>query len=365
MEKISIVSTIYNKAPWLERFFDTILKQTYQNIEVIAVNNASTDNSSEIIDMYASKDPRVKVVQIGVNNGPSNGFKAGINAVSGSYFTIIDADDYIDVDYIEKLYFAIKDEDADVSMCVNDMVWDNGRKIHKPWPKNDKYVIEGELAKKLPSQMLNELSDNYFGHYMPEIGAVWCKMYKTDFIRENNINFEDNYWIWCDFVFHLSVMKRVKKLVYITTTCYHFYQSDNSVTRSNHFQPQYLERVLLAMNKIYEGCQDIMTKELEMASNRFYLRRIYDVASFYYSFYPSVVSSKELNGVVQVLLNSPGGQQLSRTKAIPQKTLLDRIMLYALLHNQTIKMFRYLKLKTIPRRSLSYIYRLITKKNNN
>lgn len=359
MDKISIVSTIYNKGPWLERFFETILNQTYQNLEIVAVNNAATDNSLEIIAKFAAKDSRVKVVQIDKNNGPSNGYKAGINAVTGEYFTFIDADDYIDSDYIEKLYNAIKNEDADVSMCVNDLVWDSGKKWHKQWPSEKKYVIEGDSVKKLPMQMLDELSKDYYGFYMPEIGAAWCKMYKTSFIKNNQLNFESNYWIWCDFVFNLFVMKKVKKMVYITTTCYHFYQSEDSVTRPSNMQIEQKNRVLMAMEKIYEGCKDIMTPELEKASNRFYFNRIRDIANNYFSFVPNVLAAEDFNSIVHEMVTSPGGKQLLSSKYLPEMSLGEKIYMYAFKHSKTLLACKIIRLYTMPRRIASKLYRLL------
>ncbi len=358
MDKISIVSTIYNKGPWLERFFDTILNQTYQNIEIVAVNNASTDDSLEIVEKYAAKDSRVKVVQIEVNNGPSNGFKAGINAVTGEYFTIIDADDYIDTDYIEKLYSAIKSEDADVSMCVNDLIWDNGRRRHKQWPKEKKYVIEGGSVIKLPMQMLDELSDDYLGFHMPEIGAVWCKMYKTSFIKDNHLNFENNFWIWCDFVFNLYVMKKVRKMVYITTTCYHFYQSEDSLTRPKDMQIEQKKRVLMAMGKIFEGCKDIMTPELEKASNRFYFNLIRYIANYFFNFVPDVLPAVDFNSIVHEMVASPGGKQLFSSNNLPKMSFREKLFMYAYKHSKTILVYKLDRCYLMTRSIASKLYRL-------
>lgn len=362
MEKISIVSTIYNKGPWLERFFETILSQTYQNIEVVAVDNAATDNSLEIIERYASKDLRVRIVRIEKNNGPSNGFRAGLDAITGDYFTIIDADDYIDPDYIEKLYNAIKSENADVSMCVNDLVWDSGKRWHKQWPDKEKIVIDGDLVKRLPMQLLDELSDKYFGFYMPEIGAVWCKMYRTSFIRENNLNFEKDYWIWCDFVFNFDVMKKVQKLVYINTACYHFYQSEDSITRPKNMQRELKNRFLMAMNKIYDMSIEIMNPNLERASNRFYLNQIIGITNYYYGYYPKEVSIDDINSIIYDTINSNCAKQLFSSNFLPKLTLYESFFVFLSRRSKTIIALRLNKILVMPRRIASKVYRWL--KNN-
>ena len=75
----------------------------------------------------------------------------------------------MDDDYIEKLYYAVNEEKADLSVCVNDIVFPSSPSIHKEWPKASKNIIEGEQVKLLPCQILDELSDKYFGFHMPEL----------------------------------------------------------------------------------------------------------------------------------------------------------------------------------------------------
>ena len=100
---ISIVIPVYNVEAYLERCLDSVLAQTYQNLEIILVDDGSTDSSTQVVDRYAHKDSRVVVIHQ-TNGGLSNARNHGINVANGEYLTFIDSDDYVATDYVEYLY---------------------------------------------------------------------------------------------------------------------------------------------------------------------------------------------------------------------------------------------------------------------
>ena len=347
--KVSIISTIYNKAPWLDRLFKSILEQSFTDFEYIAVNNASTDESRSIMQKYAELDNRIKIIDIAKNIGPSNGFATGIDNIKGEYFTIIDADDYVDGDYIEKLVSAIEETQADASMCVNDMVWDDGTVKHKKWPEAKLNIIDSDMSKRLPCQLLDELSNKYFGFYMPEIGAVWNIMYKTALVKESKINFETPVWIWTDFVFNMRVIKQIKNLAYINTTVYHFYQAPNSVTRQAKFNARFIEHVCIAMQRIYEETQEILTDELITASNVFYAKRLNDIIGQYVKYLNNGVSVGMIKEAAQFVLQQNAIRQLCTNGNKSALTLKERLLVYSLNHGLIVpySILRYFKEKLI------------------
>ena len=100
---ISIIIPIYNVEKYMEKCLNSVVNQTYNNIEIILIDDGSKDKSREICDNYAKKDNRIKVVHK-ENNGVSSARNTGIDMSKGKYITFIDSDDYIDTDYIETLY---------------------------------------------------------------------------------------------------------------------------------------------------------------------------------------------------------------------------------------------------------------------
>ena len=310
MKKVTIALTVYNKAPWLDRTFHALMNQTYKNIEILVIDNASTDDSPAIIKKYAEQDSRIRVIRIEKNIGPSNGFATGYRNATGYYVGSIDADDIIELNYVEALYHAIDDEQADMAMCINDRVWDDGYSDHKPWPEKNKNVVEGDDVKKLPLQLLDEWSTDYYGYHFTELGVEWGKLYRTELLREHNIEYDKDLWIWCDHVFNLHVLQHVKKVVYIKDTCYHFYQDNESVTRLKGYSTRLMDHSEKALSKMYEASKDLTTDGLEAALNCFRYRLLWNAYYFAITYFPGTVKYKDIIGVLDRMGSHPEIQKL-------------------------------------------------------
>lgn len=116
MPEISIIVPVYNVEKYLKKCIDSIISQTYKNIEIILIDDGSTDKSGEICDEYASNDNRIIVVHK-ENGGLSSARNAGIDMAQGKYLGFVDSDDYIEKDMYETLYKNLVDNDADISVC--------------------------------------------------------------------------------------------------------------------------------------------------------------------------------------------------------------------------------------------------------
>ena len=114
-EKITVIVPVYNVENYLNKCLDSILKQTYQNLEIIVVNDGSTDNSGTICQEYAQKDNRIVYIEK-ENGGLSDARNAGLDRTTGSYITFVDSDDWIEQDYVETLYKKIVEYQADIAV---------------------------------------------------------------------------------------------------------------------------------------------------------------------------------------------------------------------------------------------------------
>lgn len=114
-ELITLVIPIYNIENYLGRCLDSVINQTYKDLEIILVNDGSTDNSLEICESYAKEDSRIKIINKN-NGGLSSARNVGLDACKGDYVTFIDSDDWVSLDYIEILYKNIIDNNADISI---------------------------------------------------------------------------------------------------------------------------------------------------------------------------------------------------------------------------------------------------------
>ena len=115
-ELVSIVVPVHNVECYIERCLKSIRQQTYRNLEIILIDDGSTDNSGKICDKYAKIDKRITVIHR-KNLGPSGARNIGIEIANGVYIAFLDADDFIRIDYIEILYRLIKHNDAEIAIC--------------------------------------------------------------------------------------------------------------------------------------------------------------------------------------------------------------------------------------------------------
>ncbi len=114
-EKITVIVPVYNVEHYLDKCLDSVIKQTYKNIEIIVVNDGSTDNSGKICQEYAKKDNRIVYIEK-ENGGLSDARNAGLDRLTGSYVTFVDSDDWIESDYVETLYKKITEYQADIAV---------------------------------------------------------------------------------------------------------------------------------------------------------------------------------------------------------------------------------------------------------
>lgn len=142
-ELISVIVPVYNVEQYLEKCIDSIINQTYKNLEIILVDDGSTDNSSNLCDLLAKKDSRIAVYHK-ENGGLSSARNFGIDKANGEFIGFIDSDDYIDNDMYETLYNLIKQDKSDVSMCGLYNIYANRKDSQVKEVK--KYLMNAEEA---------------------------------------------------------------------------------------------------------------------------------------------------------------------------------------------------------------------------
>ena len=176
-EKISVIVPVYNVEQYLERCVDSIINQTYKNLEIILVNDGSTDNSGQLCDELARKDDRIRVVHK-KNGGLSDARNVGIYEAKAELIGFIDSDDYIDEDMYEVLMNNLKDANADLSMCGHYDVYNNVPEAQvadkKIWELSPQEAIKMVMeAKILSVTAVNKLyKKSLFSELKFEIGKI-------------------------------------------------------------------------------------------------------------------------------------------------------------------------------------------------
>ncbi len=210
MPKISVIVPVYNVEEYLEQCLESIIGQTYKNIEIICVNDGSTDKSSLILNKFACKDNRIKII-----NQPNQGLSAarntGIKHATGEYISFIDSDDFVSTTLYETLAEYLPAE----IICFNAEAFGDIQ-IPQTIQNNLKCHFKGE----------NEITDKII---LKTNVYAWNKLYKTEIIKKYNIEFPYGLYFE-DFVFLWDYMLKIKKAYYLNTGNYYFYrQRQNSI----------------------------------------------------------------------------------------------------------------------------------------
>lgn len=164
-EIISIIVPVYNVEKYLDKCVNSIVNQTYKNLEIILVDDGATDNSPKMCDEWAKKDDRIKVIHK-ANGGLSDARNTGIKNATGDYLAFVDSDDYIESDIYEVLYKMILRDNADLAMCSFKKVDEQGNDIET---KNN--VIAEVIGKK---EFFERMMNDHSGFYV----VAWNKLYK-------------------------------------------------------------------------------------------------------------------------------------------------------------------------------------------
>lgn len=207
--ELSVVIPVYNASKYLQKCLDSLINQTYPNIEIICVNDGSKDNSLEILDNYKQKDNRIIVIDK-QNGGVSSARNEGIRASHGKYITFVDPDDYIDTNAYEKCLNSMNKNNAD--MLVFEAIIE---------PSHSPFVKLSEKKYTDSFEAIDELYEN--------IGVVWNKIFKKSLIVDNNILFDENIVYSEDNLFVNMAMPKAKTIATSSGVSYHyFYHSDST-----------------------------------------------------------------------------------------------------------------------------------------
>ena len=227
-EKVSIIMSAYNIEKYLAKGVESVINQTYKNIEILLIDDGSTDSTAKICDDFAKKDNRVKVVHK-TNGGVSSAWNAGLDNATGDYIAFVDGDDWVDKDYIQELYNALKKYDADISVCDYYRVTD-GALYSSNNASFDKFVPAGEVY-------------NLFFCKKRWNHNSWGKLYKKHIFKD--LRYDVTCRVAEDLDLICSILDKVEKGIATTSQkLYYYVVRDGSVTTS--FSEKRFDRIKVA-----------------------------------------------------------------------------------------------------------------------
>ena len=282
---VSIIVPVYNVENTLARCLYSILNQSYANIEVIIVDDCSSDRSEEIYDSIQKKDNRVSIIKNSFNMGLSNTRNIGINHASGNYIVFVDSDDFIEKNMVEKLLKVAVDYNSDLVFC-DYQDYPSSKPIDNV--KGSVRIISGEVAFSLL------LQDE--GHYC----AVWSKLIKKELFSDVSFPKDNRYGE--DMFVVPRLIKNAKCISHINNPLYYYSQEGESLVRSNFNEHKFKKTELLA--DWVKFAKENYPKTVRLAE-RYYMYSIINMAAlvtdegnrFYYYKLKKMILSKYIYSV--------------------------------------------------------------------
>ena len=260
MIKITIIIPVYNTEKYLKRCLESIINQNFKDIEIIIINDCSSDSSLEIIKKYMNLDNRIFLINKNKNEGLSEARNSGIAKARGEYIIHIDSDDWIEQNYFLDIYTMAKKHDAD--MVISDFYkdFDNGKLIYK----KDQYKI-GKNITELTN--IDSIINIFTGNGYP---CVWNKLIKTKLYIENNVIHPKYISLGEDLAVIPKLLYYSKKIIKLNKPYIHYIQNKSSITKK-------IEVVkIMELHNVIENLKDFFKdKDLFLQFNEFELQQLF------------------------------------------------------------------------------------------
>lgn len=224
MPKVSVIVLAYNVGEYIQKCLDAFSNQTLADIEVIVVNNGSTDETDSIVNDYAKQDKRISQIHLASESSPGRARNIGLDASRGEYVMFPDGDDWVDLNYLETQVEALETNAAQISNSNMTVMYQDGctspkDKVHYSRP----YVISGDLALKI---MAYE-----FECEIKITASASNKLYLRSFLIENGIRFLEDVF-YEDQAFSYETLLRAKRVVCVPGSSYRYLKRIGSITQS-------------------------------------------------------------------------------------------------------------------------------------
>lgn len=218
---VSAIIPVYNSEKYIKKCIDSLINQTLKNIEIILINDGSSDDSLRILRQYEKRDERIVVIDQ-KNNGPSSARNKGIDIAKGEYISFIDSDDWVDETMFEEMYNSAKENNSDVVICDMKLV----NKNEEIYITGLNYPIRNLSERVMKEIIFRELLSN------SQFNSMANKIFRTSIIKENNIRLDKDIYYAEDWLFNVEFFRRSKKVSYINKDFYYYRRGHESSSSS-------------------------------------------------------------------------------------------------------------------------------------
>ena len=311
-KKVSVIVPIYNVEKYLKCCVDSIINQTYKNLEIILVDDGSTDNSPKICDEYKNIDDRIVVIHK-KNGGVSSARNDGIKKAKGIYISFVDSDDWIDENYISDLYNSSLNNNTDIVCCGYKRVYENKSEIININRFNE--IIDN-------TELVNNILNVQTG-----FGFCHMKLIKKELI--GNVHFSEKLVVGEDALFIIQISNKATAS-FVNKPLYNYRFNHESVVRK--YDPNYPNKYLVSMQEMNEYVDNKYEND-ETIKNNFYNYVAYHILliAVNYCFHPKN-EKKGIKSLKQILNNELFTISIKKSN-YKNMSLSRKVCLFAIKHN--------------------------------
>lgn len=283
MPELSVIVPVYNVGYLVKKCIESLINQSFSDLEIIIINDGSSDDSSEYITPYLA-DKRIKYINNHINYGLGYARNIGLENATGKYITFVDSDDWVDLDLYKLMLKNIQSTQSDITICGIKNEFNNYMCTEERYVYSHPNIISNYVA-------LNILSRCENNNYMIS-PVVWNKIYKKSLIIDNDITFIDNSY-WEDDVFTFQIFMNSQSISIVQNVYYHYYQREKSIT--NDFSKKHIDDIICAFKKLYTYIENSNRScpDLKNIANSFFDRAISSMMHMLFCNEPSIKKQKE------------------------------------------------------------------------
>lgn len=256
--KVSIIVPIYNVEVYLSRCLDSLVTQALKEIEIIAVNDGSTDGSLKIIQDYARHDQRIRVIDK-PNGGVSSARNEGIRSATGDYIGFVDPDDWVDKEMYEEMYRVATEESMDIVMCTYIREFGSHSKEKRFDLPDQTYYRNEEVQFNMMRRLVGPIDEEIANpEYLDAWGTVWSKIYRSELIKDHKLEFVDLHIVGTneDSLFNIHACYYASSFGFLNRPYYHYWRANHTSVTSG-YKPSLIDQ----WSKLYSMIENFLNEK--------------------------------------------------------------------------------------------------------
>lgn len=322
---VSAIIPVYNSEKYIKKCIDSLIKQTLKNIEIILINDGSSDDSLRILRQYEKGDERIVVIDQ-KNNGPSSARNKGIDIAKGEYISFIDSDDWVDETMFEEMYNSAKENNSDLVICDMKLV----NKDEETYITGLNYPIRNLSERAMKEIIFKELLSN------SQFNSMANKIFRTSIIKKNNIRLDKDIYYAEDWLFNVEFFRRSKKISYINKAFYYYRRGHESSSSS--YNDDTFEKVGLWIYRMRKEYANELNMNQYLGVDELFNVIIHCIIS---EFKRGDLTLKDKINRIKKIITTKESREVVNNIEKNKLSIKEKLLFYSIKNNNVIKLYIY------------------------